>query len=96
MELMQGAGVAAEVVKKAQDIRVDPQLLEANFFWVMKHREIGDYPHMGQPSVLSKTPARPRLPAPCLAEHTEFVCREFLGISDAEFDRLLVASAFGL
>ena len=96
MELMQAAGVAAGVVKKAEDIRNDPQLRAADFFWVMDHPEIGEYPHLGQPATLSKTPARPRMPAPRLGEHTEYVCKEFLGMSGAEFDRLLVAGAFGL
>jgi benzylsuccinate CoA-transferase BbsF subunit len=96
MERMQAAGVASGVVKKSQDVREDPQLNENDFFWMMDHPEIGEFPHMGQPSTLSETPARPRMPAPRLGEHTEFVCKEFLGMSDAEFDRLLVAGAFAL
>ncbi len=96
MELMQAAGVAAGMVKKGEDIYQDPQLREANLFWVLKHKEIGDFPHMGQPSRLSKTPAQPRMPSPCLGEHTEYVCKELLGISDTEFDQLLISGAFGL
>jgi len=96
MELMQAASVAAGMVKKGEDIYQDPQLQEANLFWVLKHKEIGDFPHMGQPSRLSKTPARPRMPTPCLGEHTEYVCKELLGISDTEFDQLLISGAFGL
>ena len=96
MELMQAAGVAAGVVKKGEDIYQDPQLREVNIFWVMKHREMGDFTHMGQPCQLSKTPARPRMPAPCLGEHTEHVCKELLGLSEAEFDQLLIDGAFGL
>ena len=96
MELMQEVGVAAGMVKKGEDIYQDPQLQEVNLFWVLKHKEIGDFPHMGQPSRLSKTPAQPRMPTPCLGEHTEYVCKELLGISDTEFDQLLISGAFGL
>ena len=96
MQLMQAFGVAAGMVKKGEDIYQDPQLREANLFWVLKHKVIGDFTHMGQPSRLSRTPARPRMPAPCLGEHTEYVCREILGMSPEEYDRLLVAGAFGL
>jgi benzylsuccinate CoA-transferase BbsF subunit len=96
MQLMQAAGVAAGVVKKGEDIRQDPQLQERDLFWVMNHKEVGDFPHMGQPSRLSETPAQPRMPTPCLGEHTEYVCKELLGISDDEFDRMLVSGAFGL
>jgi benzylsuccinate CoA-transferase BbsF subunit len=96
MELMQAAGVAAGVVKKGEDIYQDPQLREVNIFWIMKHREMGDFTHMGQPCQLSKTPARPRMPAPCLGEHTEYVCKELLGLSEAEFDQLLIDGVFGL
>jgi crotonobetainyl-CoA:carnitine CoA-transferase CaiB-like acyl-CoA transferase len=36
------------------------------------------------------------MPAPLIGEHTEYVCKEFLGIPEAEFDQLLVDGAFGL
>ena len=96
MQLMQAFKVAAGVVKKGEDIYRDPQLREANLFWTLKHKVMGDFTHMGQPARLSKTPAQPRMPAPCLGEHTEYVCKELLGIAQEEFDRLLIAGAFGL
>lgn len=96
MEVMQSAGVAAGIVKRGEKIYGDPQLREMGLFWRLKHREMGDFTHMGQPGRLSKTPAQPRLPAPCLGEHTEYVCRDLLGMSQAEFDRLLIDGAFGL
>jgi hypothetical protein len=34
------------------------------------------------------------LPAPCFGEHTEYVCREFLGINDEEFIDLLQKGVF--
>jgi len=96
MSMMQAVGVAAGVVQNAEDLYNDPQLRYRNFFWVMDHLEIGSFSHQGEPSVLSKTPAQPRIPAACLGEHNEYVCREFLGISEEEFDALLISGMFGL
>jgi crotonobetainyl-CoA:carnitine CoA-transferase CaiB-like acyl-CoA transferase len=94
MTLMQQAGVAAGVVKNAEDVYQDSQLRKRDAFWLLNHSEIGYVTHLGQPFKLSKTPAEARMPAPCLGEHTEYVCKEFLGMSDEEFVELLVADAF--
>jgi crotonobetainyl-CoA:carnitine CoA-transferase CaiB-like acyl-CoA transferase len=96
MKLMQEAGVPAGVAQTAEDVYNDPQLRQRNIFWKMNHKEIGEFTHMGQPSDLPKTLAEPRMPAPLIGEHTEYVCKEFLGIPEAEFDQLLVDGAFGL
>lgn len=94
MELMQNAGVAAGVVQSAEDIINDPQLKLRNSFWMMEHKVLGPYAHLGQPFTLSKTPAQPRMPAPCLGEHTEYVCTKLLGMADEEFVELVAAGAF--
>lgn len=96
MRRMQDVGVAAGVVQDARDLYEDPQLKERAYFWVMEHKELGKFSHLGQPSILSKTPAKPYRPAPCLGEHTEYVCRELLGMSEREFDKFLIDGAFGL
>ena len=95
MRQMQEAGIAAGVVQNAKDIYEDPQLRHRNFFWVMNHKEMGEFTHLGEPAVLSKTPAKPRMPAPCLGEHTEQVCKEFLGMGDEEFVEHMISGAFG-
>ncbi len=41
--------------------------------------------------MLSKTPGKLRSPAPLLGQHTEYVCKEILGLSDEEIADLLVA-----
>jgi len=94
MTLMQQAGIAAGVVKNAKDVYEDPQLRERDAFWRLDHREIGPCTHLGAPFKMSKTPAKAERPAPCLGEHTEYVCRQFLGMSQEEFDELLVAGVF--
>ena len=59
------------------------------------HKVIGNYGHLGQTAILSKTPAQPRMPAPCLGEHTGYVCQELLKVSDEEFVEFLNQGAFG-
>ena len=95
MALMQEAGIAAGVVQNAKDIYEDPQLRQREFFWVMNHKEMGEFTHLGEPAILSKTPAKPYMPAPCLGEHTEYICKEFLGMEDEEFVNYMVSGAFG-
>ena len=94
MALMQEGGVAAGIVETTQDLFQDPQLKQRNHFWVINHREMGPLSHLGQAAMLSKTPAQPRMPSPCLGEHNEYVCKEILGISEAEFDQLLMGGVF--
>ncbi len=96
MSRMQGAGVSAGTVQNARDLYGDPQLRERGYFWAMEHRELGRFSHLGQPSILSRTPAKPYRPAPCLGEHTEYISRELLGMSASEFDKFRLDGAFGL
>jgi benzylsuccinate CoA-transferase BbsF subunit len=94
MKLFQKAGVAAAVVQNAKDLYNDVQLKERECFWVSEHKEIGQISYLGQPSILSKTKSELYKGAPCLGEHTEYICREFLGMSQAEFDLYLVKGIF--
>lgn len=96
MELMQNANVAAGVVQRGEDLYKDPQLKERNSFWVLNHRELGPFSHLAQPSKLSKTPAEPRMPAPCLGEHTEYICKEILELSEDEITNLLIEGVISL
>ena len=95
MTKLQAAGVAAGVVQTSQDIYEDPQLAHRRFFWRMDHREMGPFTHMGEPAILSETPATPERPAPCLGEHAELICKEFLGMDDEEFVNYMIDGAFG-
>jgi len=94
IKLLQKAGVAAGVVQNAEDLYDDIQLRERDCFWVADHKELGKFTHLGQPSRLSKTPATFFRAAPCLGEHTEYICRELLGMSQEEYDEYLVKGVF--
>jgi benzylsuccinate CoA-transferase BbsF subunit len=92
--VMQAAKVPCGIVQHGGDVFGDEQLRQRNYFWTLDHPEMGPYDHMGQAFGLSETPARPRMPAPCLGEHTEYVCTELLGMPDEEFVELLSAGVF--
>ena len=93
--MMQKAGVKAGVVQTVDDlVERDPQLQHRQYFWKLKHPEMDETLYVRPNYVLSKTPAELRMPAPCFGEHSEYVCKEFLGMSESEFDELLVDNVF--
>lgn len=94
MAQMQAASVPAGIVKNAEDIYSDPQLRQRNFFWPLKHSEMGMFTHLGTSFELAKTPAKSYKPSPCLGEHTEYVCTKVLGMSDEELVELIQSGVF--
>jgi benzylsuccinate CoA-transferase BbsF subunit len=94
MKLLQQAGVSSGVVQNAQDLYSDIQLKERECFWVSEHQELGRFSYLGQPSRLSKTKAGLYSDAPCLGEHTEYVCCELLGMPQEEYDKYLIKGVF--
>lgn len=85
MNRMQASGVAAGVVQNAQDIvDRDIQLKHRGFLVPLEHPVIGNFGHPSPPYKLSKTKAQMHS-APCLGEHTEYVCTQILGMSDEVF-----------
>jgi benzylsuccinate CoA-transferase BbsF subunit len=94
MAQMQAAGVPSGVVENAADLYADPQLRQRGLFWPMHHSEMGLFTHLGANFELSETPAQPKMPSPCLGEHSEYVCTKILGMSDEEFVKLLQAGVF--
>jgi benzylsuccinate CoA-transferase BbsF subunit len=94
MDLMQAAGVPAGVVQNAQDIfECDPQLKERKFLIPLKNQVLGVIKHPTPPYKLLKTRAQVRT-APCLGEHTDYVCTRLLGMADKEFAELFEQGVF--
>jgi len=91
---LQRAGVAAAVVMSAKDVANDPHLEARGFFVRLNHPETGVFTHAGIPWHLSETPLSVRRPAPQLGEGTEYVFKEVLGHSDAEYRALLAEGVF--
>jgi len=94
MRDLQGRGVPAGVVQGAREILdVDEHVRERGYYVYLDHSETGRAAYDGPPFRLSKTPGGLAWPAPLLGEHTEYVCKEILGLSDEEIAELMVAGA---
>lgn len=91
---LQKVGVPAGIVQKGEDLYKDPQLKQFGYFWEVDHPIIGKNQLEAQAFNLSKSPRKLRMPAPCMGEHTECVCREILKLSDEEFVGLIADGVF--
>ncbi len=91
---LQQSGIPASVVQNAEGLYTDPQLRDEGYLWFLDHPVLGRYPHLAQASKLSGWPAKGRWASPCLGQHTERVCTQMLGMSDAEFLELWQAGVF--
>ena len=95
MTTLQEAGISAGVVENTKDLTQDPQLKHRHHFWTLNHPVIGEFDHLGEAAILSRTPAQGNMPAPCLGEHTGYACKQFLNMSDEDFIAYLCAGVFG-
>lgn len=95
MALLQDAGVPAGMVQRSSDHLVDPQLAHRNFFRPMQHPEMGEVPYEGHQYMISGYDNGPRMPAPCLGEHTFEVLTELLGLSEEQVTEALISGACG-
>jgi benzylsuccinate CoA-transferase BbsF subunit len=94
MGLLQSRGVPAGVVQGARELLdEDEHIKERAYYVYLDHAETGRSAYDGPPFKLSKTPGGLRAPGPLLGEHTEYVCKEILGLSDNEIADLMVAGA---
>ncbi|MBN2062512.1 MAG: CoA transferase [Deltaproteobacteria bacterium] len=92
VEKLQEAKVPAGVVQNAEDLLKDQQL--SRMFWTLDHPELGPVKSLGQAFLFSKPGRDSCTPAPCLGEHTEYACRNILGMSDEEFIELFTSGVF--
>lgn len=88
MVIMQQAGVPAGLVENAEDLFQDPQLEYRQAFTTLEHSEIGTYHISTAAFRSSEYSAKPRSPAPLLGEHSEYVLKAFLNMSDEEITDL--------
>jgi benzylsuccinate CoA-transferase BbsF subunit len=94
MSKMQAAGVPAGVVQTMEDILDhDPQLKEREFLKPIKNPVLGVFGHPTPGFKLTKSKGKVRY-APLMGEHTECICIEVLGMSDAEFAALVGQNVF--
>ena len=95
MLLMQREGVPAGVVQDAEDVLVhDPQMRARGYYVYLDHSEAGHTAYDGTPFKLSATPGQVSRPAPLMGEHTDFVCKEILGMTEEEVNQCFVDGVF--
>lgn len=89
MQTLQQAGVPAGVVQMNKDLLVDPQMQHRGHFVYMEHAEVGRHPVQRSEFRLSRAAAEHRWPAPNIGQHTVQVCREMLGMAEADIKALI-------
>jgi len=95
MLLMQQAGVPAGVVQDAEDMLVhDPHMRARGYYVYLDHPEAGHTAYDGPSFRLSDTPGQLSRPAPLMGEHTDFVCKEILGMAEEEVNQCFVEGVF--
>jgi crotonobetainyl-CoA:carnitine CoA-transferase CaiB-like acyl-CoA transferase len=89
-ELLQSAGIAAGPMNRPPDILEDRQLIERKLFSDMAHPLI-DHPLPAEtgPAPFKHIPPAPQRPAPLLGQDTRAICRDVLGMSTEETERLI-------
>ena len=93
MSKLQAYGVPAMRVANGRDVHEDPQLNQTGHFQLLEHPEMGGTTYEAPAFILHDTPYELK-PAPCLGQHTEYVCTKLLGMSDEEFLELDRVGAF--
>ena len=83
MQELGSAGVPCGACMDAEDLHKDPHLLARDMVVPLRHPVRGDIQTPGCPIKMSASPVEFRH-APLLGQHTEEVCREVLGYSDAD------------
>ena len=95
MSRLQARGVPTGVVQDAGDtLERDPQLLARGHFQRLLHHEAGEAWYDAPPVKLSRTPGELLAPAPCLGEHSEYVFKQILGLTDEEYRAYEGANVF--
>ena len=90
-------GVAAARVTRGTEVflRPDAHLLARGFLSVVEHPESGRNLLAGRPWTYSNRPAPPLQPAPSVGQHSRVVLCGELGLSDDEYDQLVVEGVTG-
>ena len=88
METLQSSGVPAGMVNDCRDLFDDAQLQYRGHFEWLDHPEIGPYATDTSEMLLSLSPGSLETPAPLLGEHTSYVLKNLIGLTDEEYKSL--------
>ena len=92
---LRGAGVTAAAVRNAQQVAETEHLWQRGILTHVTHPEAGRHVQAAAPWRLSRTPGGVSRYAPLLGEHSREVLSRFLGIDDAEYERLVALGITG-
>lgn len=92
---LQKVGVPAGPVLHTGELFEDPHLRARGFWEEVTHPEAGTHLYPGPIIEMSKTPLHIRAPAPLLGQHNEYVYKQHLGYSDADYDRFVQGDMIG-
>ena len=85
MGVLQAEGVSAGAVHDQQELYEDPQMVARGYFEQLEQPSTGRHAYTGMMWKMTETPNGIRLPAPMLGEHNEYVFKELLGVTEAEY-----------
>lgn len=91
--LLQAAGVHAHAVNSVADLFTDPQLVARRQWARRRHPVIGDQAYCAPAFELSETPGDVTACGPVLGADNERVFREFLGLSEDEYNAVRAKGA---
>ncbi len=94
-QALQDAGLAAYPVNTMADLFEDPQLAARDLWQKREHGEIGEQAYVMPGFQLDRTPGTVTSAAPLLGGDNELVFREWLGLSEVEFESFRERGAFG-
>jgi benzylsuccinate CoA-transferase BbsF subunit len=89
MHTLQKAGIAAGAVLDIAELYAEPHLLDREFWQTVDHPEAGEMTMIGPRYQISGVPVHALKPAPCFGQHTDYVFKELLGLSDSEVDQAI-------
>ena len=92
---LQQAGVTAGPILTTPEVFDDPHLLARGFWETINHPEAGTHVFPGPIIEMTKTPLHIWGRQPLLGEHNEYVYKDLLGYSEAEFQKLVSEDYIG-
>jgi benzylsuccinate CoA-transferase BbsF subunit len=90
MQRLQSHGVPAVAVQTIEDLMVDDsQMKIRHHYHTLHHSEAGDMTYEEPIYKLAGIGARLRSPAPIIGQHTDYICRDVLGLTESEMNQLM-------
>lgn len=93
-ESLQQVGVAAYPVNTIANLFTDPQLCERQIWRYRTHEEIGEQAYLMPAFDLASTPGDVSRPAPLLGGDNDIVFKDFVGLSEEQFQAYEASEAF--